>query len=171
MPASIAEFREELAVIRKNGYAVARSEVDEGRIGLAVPVSLPEQGMAASLSLVLNDADTHENTERRLLLMLISSAALLLEQIGSPAPAEPPETRKLAVSPQNKGLRGKRRFKRPSRPHARPAAANTKTNSRTMKMRLRPNCGPPLAQAIASRMLRLWKAANDANMCAPGIRR
>lgn len=86
MPSSIAELRQELAVIRKNGFAVARSEVDEGRVGLAVPVSLPDQGVAASLSLVLNASDSNESTERRLLLMLISSAALLVEQIASPSP-------------------------------------------------------------------------------------
>jgi len=85
MPPSIEEFRQELTVIRKNGYAVARSEVDDGRIGLAIPIYLPEQGLVASLSLVLNAADTQENTETRLLLILISSGALLFERIASPA--------------------------------------------------------------------------------------
>jgi DNA-binding IclR family transcriptional regulator len=86
MPATIEAFRQELTVIRKNGYAAAHSEVDEGRVGLAVPVSLSAHGLMASLSLVLNAAEVNQNIEGRLLLILISSAALLVEQIASPVP-------------------------------------------------------------------------------------
>jgi DNA-binding IclR family transcriptional regulator len=78
---SDADFLSELALIRKNGYCVARSEVDEGRVGLAVPISIPEQALTASLSLVLDAASSNESTENRLVLLLVSSAALLKEQL------------------------------------------------------------------------------------------
>jgi DNA-binding IclR family transcriptional regulator len=74
-------FRDELASIRKNGYCVARGEVDDGRVGLAVPISIPEQALVASLSIVLDEASSTESLERRLILLLVSSAALLKEQL------------------------------------------------------------------------------------------
>jgi len=78
---SNAAFREELLSIRKNGYCIARSEVDEGRIGIAVPISIPEQALIASLSLVIDAASSNESIESRLVLLLISSAALLKEHL------------------------------------------------------------------------------------------
>jgi DNA-binding IclR family transcriptional regulator len=76
-----AAFRNELALIRKNGYCVARGEVDEGRVGIAVPISIPEQALIASLSLVIDAASSNESIERRLVLLLVSSTALLKEQL------------------------------------------------------------------------------------------
>ena len=76
-----ADFLSELALIRKNGYCVARREVDEGRVGLAVPISIPDQALTASLSLVLDAASSNESIENRLVLLLVSSAALLKEQL------------------------------------------------------------------------------------------
>ena len=78
---SDAAFRSELALIRKNGYCVARGEVDEGRVGIAVPISIPEQALIASLSLVIDAASSNESIERRLVLLLVSSTALLKEQL------------------------------------------------------------------------------------------
>ena len=78
---SDAAFRNELALIRKNGYCVARGEVDDGRVGLAVPIFIPEQALIASLSLVLDAVSSNESLERRLILLLVSSAALLKEQL------------------------------------------------------------------------------------------
>jgi DNA-binding IclR family transcriptional regulator len=78
---SEAAFRDELTLIRKNGYCVARGEVDEGRVGIAVPISIPEQALIASLSLVIDAASSTESIERRLVLLLVSSAALLKEQL------------------------------------------------------------------------------------------
>jgi DNA-binding IclR family transcriptional regulator len=92
LPASSdAVFKNELALIRKKGYCVARGEVDDGRVGLAVPISIPEQGLTASLSLVLDAASTHESVERRLLLLLVSSAALFKEQLTLHFPTIPHE--------------------------------------------------------------------------------
>ena len=79
-------FRDELTMIRKNGYCVARGEVDEGRVGIAVPISVPEQALIASLSLVIDAASSTESIERRLVLLLVSSAALLKEQLASRTP-------------------------------------------------------------------------------------
>ncbi len=76
------DFLSELASIRRNGYCVARSEVDEGRVGLAVPISIPEQALIASVSLVLDSASSNESIENRLILLLVSSAALLKEQLA-----------------------------------------------------------------------------------------
>jgi DNA-binding IclR family transcriptional regulator len=79
-------FRQELALIRKSGYCVARGEVDEGRVGIAVPIAVPEQALVASLSLVLDANSLSESDERRLVLLLVASAALLKEQLGPPHP-------------------------------------------------------------------------------------
>jgi DNA-binding IclR family transcriptional regulator len=78
-----AEFREELAAIRRRGYCVTRGEVDKGLVGLAVPVSVPAQALVASLSLVVEARDLDQAIERRLVLLLISSASLLIESLRS----------------------------------------------------------------------------------------
>jgi DNA-binding IclR family transcriptional regulator len=80
---SEADLRNDLALIRKNGYCIARGEVDEGRVGLAVPISIPERALIASLSLVIDAASSSGTLERRLILLLVSSAALLKEQLDS----------------------------------------------------------------------------------------
>lgn len=76
-----AEFRDELATIRRRGYSVTRGEVDKGLVGLAVPVSVPEQALIASMSLVVKATDLDDAIERRLVLLLVSSAALLTESL------------------------------------------------------------------------------------------
>jgi DNA-binding IclR family transcriptional regulator len=78
---SDTNFRDDLALIRKNGYCVARGEVDDGRVGVAAPIFIPEQALVASLSLVIDAASSNESLERRLVLLLVSSAALLKEQL------------------------------------------------------------------------------------------
>jgi DNA-binding IclR family transcriptional regulator len=78
---SDADLRNDLALIRKNGYCIARGEVDEGRVGLAVPISIPEQALIASLSLVIDATSSSEAIERRLILLLVSSAALIQQQL------------------------------------------------------------------------------------------
>lgn len=76
-----AEFREELTAIRRRGYSVTRGEVDKGLVGLAVPMSVPEQALIASMSLVVKATDLDDAIERRLVLLLVSSAALLTESL------------------------------------------------------------------------------------------
>jgi DNA-binding IclR family transcriptional regulator len=77
------EFCGELSAIRKNGYSIVRGEVDPGRAGVAVPLSIPEHGLVASLSLVVDAASLSEVIERRLVLLLVSSVGLLHEQLAS----------------------------------------------------------------------------------------
>jgi DNA-binding IclR family transcriptional regulator len=79
--ASESEFREALAGVRRRGYCVSRGEVDKGLAGVAAPVSIPEQAMIASLSLVVDGRALDEPTERRLVLLTVASASLLTEQL------------------------------------------------------------------------------------------
>jgi DNA-binding IclR family transcriptional regulator len=76
-----SNFRNELNLIRRSGYCITRGEVDAGRVGIAVPVSVPEQGLVASLSIVLDAASLNDEVERRLVLLLVSLAAILKEQL------------------------------------------------------------------------------------------
>ena len=78
---SEGEFREELSAIRRRGYCVTRGDVDKGLVGIAAPVSLPEQALSASLSLIVEAKTLDDPTERRLVLLLVSSASLMTEQL------------------------------------------------------------------------------------------
>jgi DNA-binding IclR family transcriptional regulator len=78
---SVSELREQLVAIRKRGYCVTRGEVDKGLVGLAAPISVPEQALIASLSLVVKAVDLDDAGERRLVLLLVSSASLLTEAL------------------------------------------------------------------------------------------
>lgn len=80
--AGAAALREELAAIRKRGYCVTRGEVDQGLMGLAVPVAIPELALNASLSLIVRAAELDDAGERRLVLLLVSSASLLIEALN-----------------------------------------------------------------------------------------
>ena len=53
-----------------------------GRVGVAVPISVPEQGLAASLSLVLNERSFDKGVEARMLHLLASSAARLQPELS-----------------------------------------------------------------------------------------
>ena len=83
---SEVEFREELAAIRRRGYSITRGEVDKGLVGLAVPGPVPSEALIASLSLVVKATDLDESIERRLVLLLVSSASLLVESLRSDEP-------------------------------------------------------------------------------------
>lgn len=75
------ELKDELAAIRRRGFAVAAGEVDEGLVGIAVPVASPELAISASLSLVLRRSDLDDATERRLALLLVSAGTMLTESL------------------------------------------------------------------------------------------
>ena len=76
-PDSLARLRAELAQIRKDGYSITHGEVDRGRVGVAVPISVTEQGLVASLSLVLDETSLDKTVEDRVLHLLRSSSARL----------------------------------------------------------------------------------------------
>jgi DNA-binding IclR family transcriptional regulator len=71
------EVATELAAIRRQGYAITRGEVDEGLVGIAVPLACPEAAINASMSLIVRAADSREAIERRLLMTLTPAAGIL----------------------------------------------------------------------------------------------
>jgi DNA-binding IclR family transcriptional regulator len=75
------DLRDELAAIRKRGYSVTRSEVDLGNVGIAAPVVLPARSLIGSLSLVLDAASVDAAVERRITLLVVSTASLLTEEL------------------------------------------------------------------------------------------
>lgn len=74
-------FRDELAVIRKRGYSVTRGEVDKNAVGIAAPVTVADRALIGSLSLVVPADAFDESIERRLVLLVVSSAKLLAEEL------------------------------------------------------------------------------------------
>ncbi|RAI40104.1 IclR family transcriptional regulator [Rhodoplanes roseus] len=83
-PEQIAALREILTGVRRRGHCVNRGEIDDGLAGLAVPIAVPQHGIAASLSLVVEAARLDAALEHRLLLLLVASAGLLAEQLDAP---------------------------------------------------------------------------------------
>lgn len=81
--AETATLRRELAAIRRRGYCVTIGEVDGDRIGLAAPVAVPRLHLVASLSLVIAGPALDTRLQQRLLLLLVSSASLLTEQLNA----------------------------------------------------------------------------------------
>jgi DNA-binding IclR family transcriptional regulator len=77
----LPEFRAELATIRKKGFSVTRGEVDAGLVGLAVPIHAQGLAIVASLSFVVEARHLDEATERRLVMLLVSSSGLLIEAL------------------------------------------------------------------------------------------
>lgn len=75
------EFRKDIQETRKQGFRVSYGEIDEGLAGLAVPVLVPDLHIMASLSLVVNQADLTSAQEQRLVMILITSASLLVKQL------------------------------------------------------------------------------------------
>ena len=71
----------DLAVIRRQGYAITRSEVDAGLVGIAVPVSCPEAAINASMSLIVSGTDSNESIERRLLMTVMPAADMLTQKL------------------------------------------------------------------------------------------
>lgn len=80
-PPEEGAFRAELKAIRKRGYTVGRSEIDRDTLGIGAPIVVPEAGIVGSLSLVVSPRDVDETTERRLVLLVVSSASLLTEAL------------------------------------------------------------------------------------------
>ncbi|MDB5648959.1 MAG: hypothetical protein JWL62_479 [Hyphomicrobiales bacterium] len=70
-------FKAELAAIRRQGFCVGRGEIDRGLAGLAAPIVCEEAGLVASLSLVVEADTLDEANEQRLVLLLVSAAAMI----------------------------------------------------------------------------------------------
>ncbi|HBF29590.1 helix-turn-helix domain-containing protein [Rhizobium sp.] len=71
----------QLTMIRRQGYAITRSEVDEGLVGIAVAVSCPSAAIHASMSVIIRAADSSESIERRLLMTLMPVADMLSRKL------------------------------------------------------------------------------------------
>ena len=78
---SSGKLRAELAAIRRRGFCITRSEVDAGRVGIALPISLLRQAIVASVSIVANEDSVDAATEERLRTLLASFAARLETQL------------------------------------------------------------------------------------------
>lgn len=79
--AELSQKGELFTFIRKQGYHISYGEIDPTLIAIAAPISVPEMGLAASISLIIEDKINNEDLERRLVLLLVSSASLLTEQL------------------------------------------------------------------------------------------
>ena len=88
-----AELRQELQMIRKRGFSVTHGELDAGFSGIAAPVNLPAHRIVASLSLVVK-AIGDAALERRLAMLVVSTAGLLMEQLAATSlPEDQPNKR------------------------------------------------------------------------------
>jgi DNA-binding IclR family transcriptional regulator len=76
------EGRAQLATVRKRGYCVTRGEVDKGLVGIAAPIAVPEQGINASLTLVVEAAQLDDRAERRLVMLIVSTTGLLTDMLA-----------------------------------------------------------------------------------------
>jgi len=74
-------LRRELADIRRRGYCATASEIDAGLAGIAAPVIVREAGVTASLSLVADDSRLDDAQRRRLVLLVVSAASLVTEDL------------------------------------------------------------------------------------------
>lgn len=83
------QLRKDLQIIRRAGFLATASEIDPGLAGIAAPVVVPEAGITASLTLACEEATLDEATRRRLILLVVSAASLLTEELRklSKAPA------------------------------------------------------------------------------------
>jgi DNA-binding IclR family transcriptional regulator len=75
----VDEFGEALASIRKRGYCISRGEIDPGLVGIAAPIVAARLGITASISLVVAANSVDDPLERRLTLLTVSSASLVME--------------------------------------------------------------------------------------------
>jgi DNA-binding IclR family transcriptional regulator len=88
VPKSVSKFRDELAAIRKSGYSITRSEVDKKMVGIAAPITVIDRALIGSLSLAVPAARLDDTLERRLVLLVVSSAKLLTSELtAQPGPA------------------------------------------------------------------------------------
>lgn len=71
LPQSLAALQEHLAPMRARGYAMTRGEVDQGAVGIAVPL-LDGERLLGSLSVVMPASRSSPSTEKRALSLLMS---------------------------------------------------------------------------------------------------
>ena len=79
------ELRQQLLSIRRAGFFATASEIDPGLAGMAAPVIVEEMDITASFTLVTEEANIDDSTRRRLVLLLVSAAGLMAEEIRASA--------------------------------------------------------------------------------------
>jgi DNA-binding IclR family transcriptional regulator len=94
---TLEEFRGELARMRRAGVVVSRSEIDAGRIGLAVPVFDKDRAILGSLSAALLAARTDEALLERL-KPLMNAGAREIERLMNDEPASQASPARLRVA-------------------------------------------------------------------------
>ncbi len=77
----VAQLKEELAGIRRRGYCITRGEVDDGLVGISVPINCPELAISACVSVVTQQADMDPDSERRAILILVSAGDMLTQDL------------------------------------------------------------------------------------------
>jgi DNA-binding IclR family transcriptional regulator len=92
--ASWEAFRAELAALRRVGFAVSRSEIDSGRVGLAAPIFDRDRAVLGSLSFVLPGPRADETLIGRL-APLTCAGAREIERVMNheAAPSQPSPAR------------------------------------------------------------------------------
>jgi DNA-binding IclR family transcriptional regulator len=80
------EFRRRLAALRRDGVAVARSELDPGRVGIAAPM-FEGRSILGSLSFVLPAERTDDTLITRLASLTIAGARDIERAMSEPAAA------------------------------------------------------------------------------------
>jgi DNA-binding IclR family transcriptional regulator len=107
--ADTVDLRKELQAIRRAGFMATASEIDQGLTGIAAPVVVPEAGITASLTLVCQEETLDEASRRRLVLLVVSAASLLAEDIRRsvrkpepPTPAKKPPAKAAPAQPRQK---------------------------------------------------------------------
>ena len=70
-------LRNELSQIRRDGFFVTASEIDEGLAGIAVPAATGEVRIAASLTLVVQEKTLAPSTSARLIALALHAARQL----------------------------------------------------------------------------------------------
>ncbi|BCH61037.1 IclR family transcriptional regulator [Agrobacterium vitis] len=77
------DIASELAAIRKRGFTVTRGEVDQGLVGISVPVTCAQGAINASFSLIVRASDFDDSTERRLAMLLLPASSILADKLNS----------------------------------------------------------------------------------------
>jgi DNA-binding IclR family transcriptional regulator len=77
-----AEWKKQLAEIKRRGYCITRGEVDKGLVGIASPVTSVRLGISASISIIARAKDVPTEVERRVVVMLVAAATLLSDQLS-----------------------------------------------------------------------------------------
>lgn len=78
---AVSALKKELLSIRKRGYSVTRGEVDPSLIGIAAPIANRDLAISASISVILEASSSTPSAEQRLILLVVSSAKMIVDEL------------------------------------------------------------------------------------------